>query len=81
MPAFTQGLYDARELAMGRMQYGAQAAGATAGLVGVNVTEGSHGWDHHVLEMFAVGTGVSPITDAGHETHDPPRVVLGVQDR
>ena len=38
MPQFTQGLYDARELAMGRMQYDALTAGATAGLVGVRST-------------------------------------------
>ncbi len=60
MPQFTQGLYDARELAMGRMQWDALTAGATAGLVGVVVDEGSHGWDHHVIEMVAVGTGVAP---------------------
>lgn len=81
MGSFTQGLYDARELAMGRMQEVAHAAGATAGLVGVTVDESNHGWDHHVLEMVAVGTGVSAITDATHERHDEPRVVIGAQDR
>jgi uncharacterized protein YbjQ (UPF0145 family) len=80
MPTFTQGLYDARELAMGRMQYDAQTAGATAGLVGVSVDEGSHGWDRHVIEMLAVGTGVAPIVDESHEVHEPPRVVIGAQD-
>ena len=80
MPAFTQGLYDARELAMGRMQQGAHAAGASAGLVGVSVTEGSHGWNHHIIEMCAIGTGVSPIADPDHEVHEPARVVLDAQD-
>ena len=80
MPAFTQALYDARELAMGRMQWDAQAAGATAGLVGVSVEESSHGWDRHIIEMIALGTGVAPIADSTHETHEPPRVVIGVQD-
>ena len=80
MPQFTQGLYDARELAMGRMQWSAQTAGATAGLVGVTVDEGNHGWDHHVIEMVAMGTGVAPILDASHETHEPPSVILGAQD-
>jgi len=80
MPAFTQGLYDARELAMGRMQWDAQAAGATAGLVGVSIEESSHGWDQHVIEMIAIGTGVAPIEDATHETHEAPRVVIGAQD-
>ena len=80
MSQFTQGLYDARELAMGRMQEVALAAGSTAGLVGVSVEESNHGWDHHILEMIAVGTGVSPIADATHEVHEPPKVILGVQD-
>ncbi|HEY1955070.1 MAG TPA: heavy metal-binding domain-containing protein [Polyangiaceae bacterium] len=79
MPQFTQGLYDARELAMGRMQASALAAGASAGLVGVSVDEGSHGWGH-VIEMIAIGTGVAPIVDESHETHAPPRVILGAQD-
>ncbi len=80
MPQFTQGLYDARELAMGRMQWAAQSAGATAGLVGVSVDEGSHGWDRHIIEMIAMGTGVAPILDASHEVHAPPTMVLGVED-
>ena len=80
MPQFTQGLYDARELAMGRMQSSAWNAGATAGLVGVSVEEGSHGWDQHVIEMIAVGTGVAPILDEDHETHAPPTMIIGAQD-
>src|SRR6185312_15394206 len=58
MPAFTQALYEAREIAMDRMQGEAMRAGATAGLVGVRVTEGSHGWDSHIIEFVAIGTGV-----------------------
>jgi uncharacterized protein YbjQ (UPF0145 family) len=81
MPAFTQGLYDARELAMQRMQYEAFQMGGTGGLVGVNVTEGSHGWGSHVIEFAAVGTCVLPIGDPAHETHEAPGVVLGAQDR
>lgn len=81
MPAFSQGLYDARELAMERMQYEARQMGGTAGLVGVNVVEGSHGWDSHVIEFAAVGTAILPIGDPTHETHEAPWVVLGAQDR
>jgi len=77
---FTQGMYDARETAMGRMQAEAQAAGGT-GVVGVNVHEGHHGWDAHVLEFFVVGTAVAPILDEGHELHKPPRLVLSMGDR
>ena len=80
MPAFTQALYDARELAMGRLQYDALAAGATAGLVGVAVDESNHGWDNHVIEMIALGTGVAPILDVSHELHDPPTMILSARD-
>ena len=60
MPNFTQALYDARELAMERLQYEAQIDGAP-GVVGTEVHETSHGWDSHVIEFFAVGTSVLPI--------------------
>jgi len=62
------------------MQYDALNAGATAGLVAVSVDESNHGWDSHILEMLAMGTGVAPILDASHETHDDARVVIGAQD-
>src|SRR6266581_4783445 len=59
MPNFTQALYDARELAMERMQSEAENLEAE-GIVGVQLQEGSHGWDSHVIEYFAVGTAVTP---------------------
>jgi uncharacterized protein YbjQ (UPF0145 family) len=80
MPAFTQALYDARELALSRVQLEAASAGATGGVVGVDVREGHYGWHSHVLEFLAVGTAVSPITDAGHELHAEARTVLSVRD-
>jgi uncharacterized protein YbjQ (UPF0145 family) len=77
MPNFTQALYDARELAMERMQ--AEAEGLQAeGIVGVQLTEGSHGWDSHVIEYFAVGTAVTP-TSADH-TIPAPSFVLTLND-
>ena len=57
MANYTQGLYHARELAMGRMQAEARRGGAT-GIVGVTVSESSRNWDNHVFEFLAVGTGV-----------------------
>ncbi|CAN5555634.1 heavy metal-binding domain-containing protein [soil metagenome] len=60
MPNYTQALYDARELAMSRMQAEAEREGAD-GIVGVQVKENSHGWDSHVIEYFAVGTAVVPL--------------------
>jgi uncharacterized protein YbjQ (UPF0145 family) len=57
MGSFTQALYDAREIAMERMQAEARELGAT-GVVGVNVTEEPRGWDSHVLEYLAIGTAI-----------------------
>jgi len=59
MPNFTQALYDARELAMERMQAEAEAVQAE-GIVGVQLEERSHGWGSHVVEFFAVGTAIVP---------------------
>ncbi len=77
MPNFTQALYDARELAMERMQNEAMASGA-AGVMGMTLDESSHGWHPHIIECLAVGTAISP-TGAGHQ-HDPITPVLGVRD-
>jgi uncharacterized protein YbjQ (UPF0145 family) len=74
---FTQGIYDARELAMERMQAESVAAGGE-GIVGVRVEEGSYGWASHVQEFFAIGTAVAAIGDPAHEVHEPPTAVLGV---
>ncbi len=57
MENFTQALYDARELAMERMQHEATRLGAE-GIVGVVVKEQSHGWESHIIEYYAVGTAV-----------------------
>jgi uncharacterized protein YbjQ (UPF0145 family) len=77
MPNFTQALYDARELAMERMQSEAQALEAE-GIVGVQLTEGSHGWNSHVIEYFAIGTAVIPTSDK--HTIPPPTFVLTLND-
>ncbi|HLJ66153.1 MAG TPA: heavy metal-binding domain-containing protein [Chloroflexota bacterium] len=74
---FTQALYDARELAMERMQ--AEAAAAQAeGIVGVQISERSHGWGSHVIEFFAVGTAVVP-TRSDHQI-TAPTMVLSLND-
>jgi len=77
MPNYTQALYDARELAMERMQ--AEAEGLEAeGIVGVQLHEGNHGWNTHVIEYFAIGTAVTPISDE-HKI-PPPSFVLPLND-
>jgi len=74
MPNFTQALYDARELAMERMQAEAQESGA-AGVVGTEIHEKTHGgWDAHIIEFFAVGTAVQAIS-ADHQIHAPALVL------
>ncbi len=77
MTNYTQALYDARELAMERMQAEAQAAQAE-GIVGVQLTERSHGWGSHVIEFFAVGTAVIPTKD--DHTIAAPTMVMGMDD-
>jgi len=77
LPNYTQALYDARELAMERMQAEAHAEKAE-GVVGVQIQEGSHGWAPHVIEFFAVGTAVTPIR-ADHQI-DSPKLVLSLND-
>ncbi len=57
MENFTQATYEARELAMARMEGEAQQAGG-AGIVGVRIEEKSFGWGSHIIEFFAVGTAV-----------------------
>ena len=75
MPNFTQALYDARELAMERMQAEAESLQAE-GIVGVQLNEGTHGWGSHVIEFFAVGTAVVP-TKADHIIQ-PPSMMLSM---
>ncbi|MCW5823027.1 MAG: heavy metal-binding domain-containing protein [Cyanobacteria bacterium TGS_CYA1] len=77
MTNFTQGLYDARELAMERMQVEAEQVHAE-GIVGVNITEGNYGWSSHVLEFFSVGTAIVPMRE---DHHIPtPQLVMSVND-
>ena len=77
MENFTQALYDARELAMERMQHEAKQLKAQ-GVVGVDVREASYGWSSHVIEFAAVGTAVVAMR-ADH--HIPtPQLVLTVND-
>jgi uncharacterized protein YbjQ (UPF0145 family) len=73
MENYTQALYDARELAMSRMQAEAEA-GQAEGIVGAQVHENSYGWDSHVIEYFAVGTAITSIRE-DHEIATPNMVL------
>ena len=77
MPQFTEALYDARELAMSRMQAEAEALHAE-GIVGVQLLSHGHRWGGHTTEFFAIGTAVRPLR-ADH--HIPtPQLVLPLTD-
>ena len=69
MPSFTQATYEARELAMDRMQYEAMQLGAD-GVVGTQVVERPYYWGAHVIEFFSVGNAVSS-TGKDHESNAP----------
>ena len=72
LPEYTHALYDARELAIERLQDEAEDLGAT-GIVGVTVAEREHAWrtdpwnvgnaaltNGEVIELFVIGTAVGP---------------------
>jgi len=70
---FTQALYDARELAMTRMQAEAEELDAD-GIVGVQLNNLGHTWGGHTTEFFAIGTAVRPLRD-DHRITKPTMVL------
>jgi len=87
--SYTHALYDARELAIERLQDEAEELGAT-GIVGVTVAEHQHSWRANpwnmgnaalqtgeVIELFVVGTAV--VAGEGGELGDP-QLVLSAND-
>ena len=77
LPNFTQALYEAREMAMERMQREAEALKARASSPS-GWTERTHGWGSHVIEFFAIGTAIVP-TKADHVIAQPT-LVLNLND-
>jgi len=79
MLQFTQGVYEARELALARMQ--AEAAQArSSGIVGVTVEVKNHVWGEHATEFLATGTAVRRLA-AEHQLPDSspkPTFTLGL---
>jgi uncharacterized protein YbjQ (UPF0145 family) len=79
MLQFTQGVYDARELALSRMQAEANTAKAS-GIVGVTVDVRNHVWGEHATEFLATGTAIRRLS-AEHrlpETTPKPAFTLGL---
>jgi uncharacterized protein YbjQ (UPF0145 family) len=77
IPQFTEALYDARELAMSRMQAEAEALTAE-GIVGVQLLSLPHRWGGHTTEFFAIGTAVRPLRE--DHTIATPALVLPLTD-
>ena len=77
IPLFTEALYDARELAMTRMQAEAEQL-AAEGIVGVKLLSLAHRWGGHTTEFFAIGTAVRPISD--NHIIAKPQLVLPLTD-
>lgn len=73
LPLYTQALYDARELAMTRMQ-GEAAALSADGIVGVELAEHGHGWGGRIIEFFAIGTAI--VRDGTAEALPSPSPVI-----
>lgn len=57
MPNFTQATYDAREIALARMQAEAERDGAQ-GIVGARITEENHIWGDNAIEFLAFGGSI-----------------------
>ena len=79
MVIFTQGIYEARELALSRMQAEAAQAGAS-GIVGVSVGVYNHVWGEHATEFLATGTAIRRLGDEQRlpQTSPRPTFTLGL---
>jgi uncharacterized protein YbjQ (UPF0145 family) len=79
MVQFTQGVYEARELSLSRMQAEATQV-RSSGIVGVNVAVSNHVWGEHATEFLATGTAIRRLADEHRlpETSPRPTFTLGL---
>ena len=79
MIQFTQGVYEARELSLTRMQAEATQA-RSSGIVGVSVAVSNHVWGEHATEFLATGTGIRRLADEHRlpDTSPKPQFTLGL---
>jgi uncharacterized protein YbjQ (UPF0145 family) len=77
IPQYTEALYDARELAMSRMQAEAESLHAE-GIVGVQLLSLPHRWGGHTTEFFSIGTAIRPLRSDHHIAK--PQLVLPLVD-
>src|SRR5689334_5966536 len=67
MDVLSQAMYEARELAMSRMEEEADALGAD-GIVGVRLDVGRYEWGENLAEFIAIGTAVRSRDGQSHRT-------------
>ena len=81
MVLFTQGVYEARELALARMQAETSEAQAN-GIVGVTVAVYNHVWGEHATEFLATGTAIRRLGDEHKlpDTTPKPTFTLGLDN-
>ena len=79
LQVLSQAMYNARELAMTRMQAEATQA-RSSGIVGVNVAVSNHVWGEHATEFLATGTAIRRLADEHRlpETSPKPTFTLGL---
>jgi uncharacterized protein YbjQ (UPF0145 family) len=79
MVQFTQGVYEARELALMRMQTEATQV-RSSGIVGVTVEVKNHVWGEHATEFLATGTAIRRLAHEHRlpETSPKPTFTLGL---
>jgi uncharacterized protein YbjQ (UPF0145 family) len=79
MVQFTQGVYEARELALVRMQSEAAEA-KSSGIVGVDVAVLNHVWGEHATEFLATGTAIRRLAEEHRlpATTPKPTFTLGL---
>lgn len=79
LPHFTQALYDARELAMTRMQHEARSLSAD-GIVSVQLDEHQHGWGGRAIEFLAIGTAIVREQPGETTRVSPPAPVIDLRN-
>jgi uncharacterized protein YbjQ (UPF0145 family) len=81
MIQFTQGVYEARELALTRMQAEATQV-RSSGIVGVTVEVKNHVWGEHATEFLATGTAIRRLADEHKlpDTSPRPTFTLGLDN-
>jgi len=67
LEVLTQAKYNARELAMSRMEAEADALGAD-GVIGVRLDVGQYDWGQDLAEFIAIGTAVRSLDGKSHRT-------------